>query len=168
MPNSIHLRAAELEDVSFLHQIFNDPNIMDYWFNEPYQTRHQLENNLKEKRKDSRLFIITNDMEEQIGLIGFYFIDQRHRHAEFAIAVDPAHQGKGYATRAMELALDYAFYTLNFRKVYLIVVDINEKASHIYEKVGFKVEGRLVEHYFIKGKYNDGIMMGIFNKYYIE
>lgn len=167
MKPSIQLRVAELEDVPFLHRLFNEPAIADYWFMEPYQTMKQVEDNFKNQRDRSRFFIITNEDQEQIGFVAFYFINQRHRHAEFAIALDPLHQGKGYATQATKLALDYAFLTLNLRKIYLLVANINEKACHIYQKFGFKTEGHLVEHYFFNGKYHDVIMMGLFNKDYI-
>ncbi|HLS35026.1 MAG TPA: GNAT family N-acetyltransferase [Bacillota bacterium] len=164
----IYLRAIEMEDIPFLHTLFNHPDIMAYWFSEPYHTKHELEEQFKKKNEHSRLFIITNNEKENIGLIGFYGINQRHRHAEFAIALDPDHQGKGYASKATKLVLDYAFYILNLRKIYLIVADTNARAHHIYEKVGFEIEGRLTEHYFINGTYEDAIMMGLFRKDYLE
>jgi len=64
--------------------------------------------------------------------------------------------------------LDYAFKVLNFYKVYLIVAAVNEKASYVYEKVGFEIEGRQKRHYFINGKYHDAIIMGIFSSDYLE
>lgn len=119
-----------------------------------------MKEDVEKQSEEVRLFIIENDQQEQTGIVAFYFIDQRHRHAEFAIALDPKHQGKGYATIVTRRAIDYSFSILNLRKVYLIVADINEKASHIYEKVGFKFEGKLREHYFINGNYHDAIVMG--------
>lgn len=161
MSKSIQLRTMEIKDLPFLHKLYNDPEIMDYWFNEAYEQFHHLEERFKEKNDHVRLFMITNQAEEQIGFIGLYFIDPRHRHAEFAIALDPAYQGKGYAQIATRLALDYAFLSLNLHKIYLIVASSNHKAQHIYEKMGFSREGTLKEHYFIKGKYEDVEMMGL-------
>lgn len=167
MTKSIQLRIAEIEDAPFLHTLFNDPKVIDYWFEEPYVSRHQLEEQIKKQDKETRLFIITDRAEVQIGLVAFYFINGRHRHAEFAIALDPAHQGKGYATKATRLALAYAFNVLNLYKVYLIVVVTNEKAIHIYEKFGFKTEGVLKQHYYINGRYEDGMIMGLFKEDYL-
>ena len=43
--------------------------------------------------------------------------------------------------------LDYAFGILQLHRVELNVYDINERAVHVYEKVGFKVEGRQRDAY---------------------
>jgi diamine N-acetyltransferase len=69
-------------------------------------------------------------------------INHVHRRAEFQIIISPEHQGKGLATRAAKLAMDYGFNVLNLYKLYLIVDKENEKAIHIYRKLGFMVERR--------------------------
>jgi len=166
MVESIRLRTVEKSDIPFLHKLFNDKNIMDFWLEEPYFSLEKIENIFKKDAESKRNFIVTNDKDEQIGLVGLYNIDFRHLHAEFAIAFDPLQQGKGLATRASKLLLDYAFLTLNLRKVYLIVLTSNEKAIHIYEKLGFQTEGVLKKHFYVNGKYEDGLMMGIFQDDY--
>lgn len=168
MANAIKLRTLEKEDLTFLHKLFNNPNIMMYWFSESYMSMELLKNNY-EKNQDNprnREFLLTNDIEERLGFVGLYAIEQRHRNAEFAIILDPRHQGKGYASKATQLAMDYAFTVLNLHKLYLIVDKANEKAVHIYEKAGFQTEGEMVEHFFIDGDYHDGMMMRIFQRDY--
>lgn len=168
MTQHIQLCTVELDDLPFVHKLFNDPNIMDFWFSEPYLSMERLKKHFNEEDNQTRQFILTNNEQEQLGLIGFYEIEHRHRHAEFGIAIDPIHQGKGYAKHAIRLALDYAFLVLNLHKVYLIVVKTNEKASYLYERAGFQIEGELVEQYFINGQYHNGIIMSIFAKDYIK
>lgn len=70
-----------------------------------------------------------------------------HRRAEFQIIISPDFQGKGLATRAARLAMDYGFTVLNLYKLYLIVDKENEKAIHIYRKLGFMVEGELIHEF---------------------
>ena len=74
-------------------------------------------------------------------------INHVHRRAEFQIIIDPTHQGKGLASRA-KLAMDYGFSVLNLYKLYLIVDQENEKAIHIYSKLGFEIEG-VLRHEFL-------------------
>ena len=85
-----------------------------------------------------------------------------HRRAEFQIIISPEHQGKGLASRAAKLAMDYGFNVLNLYKLYLIVDKENEKAIHIYRKLGFMVEGELIHEFFINGEYRNTIRMCIF------
>ncbi len=53
-------------------------------------------------------------------------INHVHRRAEFQIIISQ-YQGKGLATRAAKLAMDYGFTVLNLYKLYLIVDKENEK-----------------------------------------
>lgn len=170
MTQSLKLRALEKDDLSFLHQLFNDSSVMDFWFEESYMTLEYLKESFDKNKNDAetREFMLTNDNGDNIGYVGLFEIHQRHRHAEFGIMIDPTHQGKGYAAEATTLAVQYAFSVLNLHKLYLIVADVNQKARHVYQKIGFQEEGILREHFFVGGKYHDAIMMNIFQKDYQE
>ncbi|MFD1362485.1 GNAT family N-acetyltransferase [Lentibacillus salinarum] len=169
MTTTIKLRALEKDDLTFLHKLFNNADVMHYWFSESYMSMEKLKESFDKcyDNERNREFILT-DGHEPLGYVGLFDIDPRHRHAEFAIIIDPSHQGNGYAGSATKLAMDYAFSVLNLHKLYLLVAKTNEKAGHIYEKLGFRVEGELAQHFFINGAYEDAIMMGIFQRDYWE
>ncbi|HBZ6381275.1 TPA: GNAT family N-acetyltransferase, partial [Listeria monocytogenes] len=80
----------------------------------------------------------------------------------------PKFQGHGYAVSATKLAMKYAFHVLNMHKLYLVVDKVNEKAIHVYEKVGFIREGELIDEFFVDGTYHDAIRMCIFQHQYRE
>ncbi len=167
MQQDLRLRPLEKDDLEFLHKLYNDPNVMDYWFAESHYSyqliKNQFENNLEST--EHREFILCSN-EERIGFVGIFSISQRHRNAEFAIMIDPNHQGNGYAVTATRLAMDYAFNVLNLHKLFLYADKINEKAIHIYEKAGFRFEGELPEHAFVNGRYHDLITMSVFQRDY--
>ncbi len=94
-------------------------------------------------------------------------INHVHRRAEFQIIISPDYQGKGLATCAAKLAMDYGFMVLNLYKLYLIVDKENEKAIHIYRKLGFMVEGELIHEFFINGEYRNTIRMCLFQHQYL-
>ena len=94
-------------------------------------------------------------------------INHVHRRAEFQIIISPDYQGKDLASRAAKLAMDYGFTVLNLYKLYLIVDKENEKAIHIYRKLGFMVEGELIHEFFINGQYRNTIRMCIFQQQYL-
>src|SRR5262249_50692365 len=97
-----------------------------------------------------------------IGAAGLHDIDLRNRHAWFGITIgDKSAWGKGHGTEATRLILELAFGTLNLNRVFLHVYEYNERARHVYEQIGFRVEGRLRQDVFHAGRYWDTIVMGI-------
>ncbi|MHA6251590.1 GNAT family N-acetyltransferase [Oceanobacillus sp. CAU 1775] len=169
MRNKLQLRPLEKEDLEFIYQMRTNPDVMDYWFKEPYATMESLKK-WYEAGQDSDLHrhFILYHLKEKIGYLALYNINNRHRNAEFAIMFDPLQQGKGYATKATRMIVDYGFNQLNLRKLYLFVDKSNEKAAHIYEKVGFQIEGEMKKHYFVKGSYHDAVFMSLFQEDYMR
>ncbi|XBS70672.1 spermidine N1-acetyltransferase [Acerihabitans sp. KWT182] len=166
---NIKLRPLEREDLHFVHQLDNNESIMRYWFEEPYEAFVEL-NDLYDKHihdQSERRFIIDREG-TKIGLVELVEINHIHRRAEFQILIDPAHQGHGYAAIAARLAMDYGFLVLNLHKLYLIVDQENEKAIHIYSKLGFKVEGVLIKEFFVNGEYRNTSRMCIFQNEYLS
>lgn len=170
MPHSnVKLRPLEREDLRFVHQLDNNANVMRYWFEEPYEAFVEL-SDLYDKHihdQSERRFIIDHDG-SNVGLVELVEIDHVHRRAEFQIIIDPGNQGHGYAKTAARLAMEYGFSVLNLYKLYLIVDQENEKAIHIYTKLGFEVEGLLKHEFFINGAYRNVLRMCIFQQQYLE
>jgi putative acetyltransferase len=67
----------------------------------------------------------------------------------------------GLGTAMMELALDLA-KKQGLHRIWLEVAEGNKAAIHLYEKIGFEMEGRLRSS-FVKddNKYHDTIIMGL-------
>ncbi len=169
MKANIQLRALEREDLRYIHLLNNDNKIMSYWFEEPYESFAELQD-LFEKHihnQSERRFILMDD-KQTVGLVELVEIDLIHRNAEFQIIIDPQSQGKGYASIATKLAIEYAFTILNLHKIYLLVDKKNDKAIHIYQKTGFQIEGELKEEFFINGSYHDAIRLCMFQRDFLN
>ncbi|MBC1481888.1 spermidine N1-acetyltransferase [Listeria sp. FSL L7-1485] len=169
MSGDLKLRPLEREDLKFVHRLNNDAKIMSYWFEEPYEAFVELQE-LYDKHihdQSERRFILELDG-QMVGLVELMEIDYIHRRTEFQIIIDPKFQGHGYAVSATKLAMKYAFYVLNMHKLYLVVDKVNEKAIHVYEKVGFIREGELIDEFFVDGTYHDAIRMCLFQHQYKE
>ncbi|EHR3716993.1 spermidine N1-acetyltransferase [Listeria monocytogenes] len=169
MSGDLKLRPLERENLKFVHRLNNDAKIMSYWFEEPYEAFVELQE-LYDKHihdQSERRFILELDG-QMVGLVELMEIDYIHRRAEFQIIIDPKFQGHGYAVSATKLAMKYAFHVLNMHKLYLVVDKVNEKAIHVYEKVGFIREGELIDEFFVDGTYHDAIRMCIFQHQYRE
>ncbi|MCL9669528.1 spermidine N1-acetyltransferase [Rosenbergiella epipactidis] len=165
---TIKLRPLEREDLRFVHQLDNNATVMRYWFEEPYEAFVEL-SDLYDKHihdQSERRFVVEHEG-EKAGLVELVEINHIHRRAEFQIIIAPDHQGKGLANKATRAAMEYGFSVLNLYKLYLIVDKENEKAIHIYSKLGFETEGVLKQEFFINGTYRDTLRMCIFQPQYL-
>ncbi len=163
----VKLRPLERDDLTFIHQLDNNASVMRYWFEEPYESFVELsELYIKHIHDQSERRFIVEHNGTKVGVVELANINQIHRRAEFQIIIAPAHQGKGYASAAAKLAIDYSFSVLNLYKLYLIVDKENEKAIHIYSKLGFEKEGELIHEFFVNGEYRNTIRMCIFQHHF--
>ncbi|WP_322015649.1 spermidine N1-acetyltransferase [Paraburkholderia sp. J12] len=168
--NRLTLRPLERQDLKFVHELNNDAKIMRYWFEEPYETFTELsqlyDRHVHDQRE--RRFVAVDSADELVGLVELIELDYIHRRGEFQIIIAPHAQGRGYATSATQLAIDYAFAVLNLRKLYLIVDTTNVAAIHVYEKCGFQHEAELIEEFFGNGKYHNALRMCLFQRDFFE
>lgn len=169
MSTELKIRPLEREDLHFIHKLQNDPEIMAYWFDEPYHTIEKLQFLYDQQIHSSneRRFVVTHE-DELVGIVELMYMNPIHRNVEFQIIIDPAFQGRGFAVPATRLALDYAFRVLNMHKVYLFVDTTNKAAIHIYKKIGFVMESTLKESFFVEGNYHDAFIMSMFQRDYLN
>ncbi len=84
-----------------------------------------------------------------------------HRCSEMGVDIIKEYQGRGYGGEAINWALDWAFKTAGLHRVELTVLGWNDGAMHLYEKIGFREEGRRRECLFKDDKWWDQVQMGI-------
>lgn len=97
--------------------------------------------------------IVDEDMDEYLGTISLKNIDYVNKNAEYAIATRKVSRGKGINYAATEFLMRYAFEELKLHKIYLNVLETNEKAISLYRKIGFIYEGKFREHVIINNQY---------------
>lgn len=123
----------------------------------------QKEAEVMNRLKDGLNFaIVDNATNRPMGTCGIPGIDERNKCCMVGIFIgDPDKRGKGYGTEALSLLCDFAFNVLNMHNVSLRVYSFNKPAIRCYEKVGFKLVGRLREAKRIGGRWHDEIIMDI-------
>ncbi|KAJ8117426.1 hypothetical protein OPT61_g1364 [Boeremia exigua] len=80
-----------------------------------------------------------------------------HRWTEIGIDILPSFQGQGYGREAIEWALDYSFRRSGLHRVRIRAFEWNEGAVRLYNKIGFKMEGREREALWHEGRWWDGV-----------
>ncbi|MBE0700008.1 MAG: GNAT family N-acetyltransferase, partial [Anaerolineaceae bacterium] len=97
-----------------------------------------------------------------IGSIDLSGIDWVTGNAWVGIGIgEREYWGKGYGADAMNVLLNFAFGSLNLKRISLTVFEYNERALNCYLKVGFKEEGRMRQWMQRAGERYDLIFMGI-------
>jgi len=121
------------------------------------------------EKQEFTFAIINNADNEFLGTCDIRAIEWMYRSASIGIAIhNPANHGKGFGTDALVSLLKFAFRTLNLHRVQLGVFEFNDRAKHIYKKVGFTETGRRRKYAYFEGNYYDEIMMDILSDEFFE
>jgi len=114
-------------------------------------------------REASQILFAIRETErpEMIGFVLFKNFQAVYQTADLGVRIGiESERGKGYGTRAVQLALDYAWKVLNLHRISLHVLAHNERAIASYQRAGFAAEGKLRDAAFIDGRWRDVVVMG--------
>ncbi|WP_043630140.1 GNAT family N-acetyltransferase [Nonomuraea candida] len=98
---------------------------------------------------------------EYAGEIVLNELDTDNLACNLRIMLGPRAAGKGYGTEAIELVLAHAFGTTPLHRISLGVYAFNERARHVYKKVGFVEEGVERDALLWDGRWHDAVLMSI-------
>ena len=96
-----------------------------------------------------------------VGSASLFDFDLFAGHAEAGISLVPEARGRGIGTAAIRRLVEFGFVRRNLRRIHLQAIASNTGALRSYEKAGFVVEGRRREHAWVRGAYEDIVLMGI-------
>jgi RimJ/RimL family protein N-acetyltransferase len=165
---SVRIRAIEEDDLPRYVEWFNDREVIS-GLNQylPMSLRDEqkwFEDQIARDPIERPLAIDVLEEEKwlHIGGCGLFGFDHRSKSAEFGITIgDKRYWDQGYGSEATSLMLEFGFNTLNLQRIGLRVFEDNERARHVYAKLGFIEEGRLRRDRFFNGEYYDTILMSI-------
>lgn len=165
----VYLRPINQEDTElYYHQLFH-PETRRLTGTQKHFTIEQISRYIDGKSQDAStvlLLIALRDSDTVIGDIALQDIDVMNRTANIRIAIGADYQGSGYGSDAMKLMLDYGFGILNLNRIELNVYSYNDRAQHVYEKLGFVKEGVQREALYYNHEYHDSILMSMLQKEY--
>jgi RimJ/RimL family protein N-acetyltransferase len=155
---SIALRAVEPEDYEFLSRHWNNPGVRGFTRSDPSDA-DDIADFIESSSRSLHLLPCRND--EPVGFLWLFRLDDFASRGEVAFWIAPDEQGKGYATEAGTLGVEYAFEERDLNRVTARVFEGNDASMRVLEKVGFEREGRLREHYYIGGEFVDAHLFGV-------
>ena len=167
----VNLRAWEREDVRAAWEATQSPDgrgerLRD-WHKPPKALRAmEAEFDAALVRPDATLLEFIIDVDGRaVGDIDFFRLDVRNRNTLVGLGIWRAEdRGKGYGSDALRALLRWGFAQLNLHRVELNVDVENAPALHVYEKLGFVVEGRQREKHFGDGRFQDELTMAVLRR----
>jgi diamine N-acetyltransferase len=116
-------------------------------------------------------FVIMLNNGLPVGMLSLLGVNMQNQHAEtgrFLIGDQEAVVGVPAAVEAMLLLYRFAFETLNLRRVFGTIANDNQLMIKWQVYFGMRREGVLRQHYFIDGKFQDAVCLGLLEDDYRE
>ena len=110
---------------------------------------------------DNFLFTAVDSEGEAVGQLITFDCDSRLGCFKYGLFFTEKARGKGYASEAARILLDYYFNYLRYHKANVYIYDFNTASQKFHEKLGFVKEGTVREVAYIDGAYHDAIYYGI-------
>lgn len=168
----ITLREFNRDDIARLVDWVNSggPDFFVRWAGTAFEyplTDKQMEAHLAEAEgpeASRRVFAAVDSATgEVVGHAEFSRIDRKNRSASISrlLVGEPSARGKGVGRQIVSRLLDAAFGEMSLHRVDLYVLELHVSAFSMYEGLGFKTEGHLVEARRAGGKYWNAYYMAM-------
>ena len=166
---SVLLRPELSTDLEMLWEMFSTLSDESLRFLPKPFPRERVESwivNMNYDRALPILAVVEEDSEERIvasATLAFSQAEVFKHKAEFGITVHDDYQDRGLGTALTKHMIEIS-RSKGLKKISLTVVTGNSRAIRVYEKCGFRIEGRLEkDHYnYITGEYGDDYVMALF------
>ena len=101
-----------------------------------------------------------------VGVCGLTGIDLINRRAEFSLYIAPDSQGCGFGEMALRALVAKGFKAYGLNCIWGEAFDGNP-AIKMFNRVGFKEEGKRREFYFRDGKFVDAVLFSLLRSEYV-
>ncbi len=159
------IRPAGIQDAKGINTLRRMPGVMENILGIPSEPLKRNEEYLSKMDHNNHQFVAVTYLESGdelvLGTVGLNVSpNPRTKHtATIGIMVHKNYQGVGVGTALMESVLDLADNWLMLIRLELSVFTDNERAIHVYEKLGFEKEGIARKAAIRNGVYADEYIM---------
>lgn len=162
------LRQPGERDAPALFRIFGDPETMRYWSSPPLEEPARALDLVREigaLAERGTLFqwgvAPRESPDEMVGTLTLAGVDPAHRRASIGFAVARAHWGRGIAGEVAERGVRHGFEALGLHRLCGDVDPRNTASVRIFERLGFRPEGHLRQHYWQSDEWQDALLFGL-------
>jgi diamine N-acetyltransferase len=163
----VWLRAVEPEDLEFLYECENNPDIWHLSNTLSPYSRFVLKQYIVDSQNDIytnkqlRLIICpVFEPQKPVGAIDLYDIDAYHMRAGIGIVIHSAtERQKGYARQALWLLVDYCFKHLHLHQLHCTTTPGNLASIRLFTQAGFVECGRKKDWLYNGSNFCDELML---------
>lgn len=172
--NIVYLKKLDKEYTEEYWDNFKNTSIETMIFTGSAQAfnKTEIENYINRVAADSDrvdFLIFSKQDNKLVGEVVINEVDRNNRCGNIRVLINRKEDfSKGYGTEAMILALNYGFGMFNLHRIELEAYPFNNRAVHVYEKIGFKREGIRRDGAYYNHKYYDMITMSFLENEFRE
>lgn len=161
------LRAPADHDLDAIFELESDPIAMRYWSKLPMRELDEARASLERakrffpERVGLRWSIARREDDAMVGHASLFEFSEQNRRAELGYGQLRRYWGQGYMHEALSAVLDYAFGTLQLRRLEADIHPGNAASLRAVERLGFTREGLLRERWQVGEEISDSVMMGL-------
>lgn len=166
------LRKMTPAEYEYIYSNYSHQDCMDFL---GLSTQEELDAEKERYKKGlsayDRTFVIFHmllkESQQLIGLTGFVRYYPAHHRAELGYSIlREEFKNKGYMSEACETMLNYGFNELGLNRIEAMVGPSNLPSLKIIEKLNFKKEGQLKQHYYRNGSAEDSLIYALLKSEY--
>jgi len=169
---NLQLRALEPEDIDILYDWENNTSVWHLSGTLAPFSRFALEQYILNAGEDIftskqlRLMIDLHSIPEYqtIGCVDLFDFDPQHLRAGIGIMIVDDYRGKGYASEALDMVIEYAFGRLQLHQLYANVLKNNEASLGLFKRKHFQEIGVKKEWIRTNDSWMDEILLQRLNK----
>ncbi len=157
----VSIRPVEVRDYDFLFRLYTDGD---------HLVRYRLRGLTPSPEAFVRFlweqivaqFIVETKDGQAIGVVSSFEPDFRNRYVYIAACATPEFESTGLVLEGVALMVSYLFRTFDLRKIYAESLEANFEQFALGEGRFFEIEGRMKEHEYIDGRYQDFVLLAIY------
>ncbi len=120
-----------------------------------------LDQQAEQPRRKYQLAVVLKSSGQLIGNCGIRKATASAYEADIGYEVSPDYWGHGYATEAARAIVQFGFTELNVHRIWAWCIADNIASARVLERSGLKLEGRLRDKEYFKGRWWDTLMYAI-------
>jgi RimJ/RimL family protein N-acetyltransferase len=123
------------QHLSYLERWLASSELMHGWGGKPRSPAQVQE--MVSEANSLHLMIYADGIQEPVGFVCFYAINQQTKIVERGTMIDIPYQGKGYGKAAIKASNQYIKENMGINKIVVWVKDGNERSLHVTRSLGY-------------------------------